>query len=453
MIKSKTMSDTSVIIIGAGMAGLAAAYELQKAGWQPIVLEARSRAGGRVYSVREFSNGLVAEGGAEFIDESHSRMLSLAREFDLALGRVGSWQGQSGDWGAFEGKAGPLEDASIWGADLNAEYHKVWVALSELGKQVSDPFNPQRAANAKELDAKNAADWIAAQNVHPLGRELFSNHIRSEYTCEPDDFSLLDLARNAAMYYSDPEAWGATYRVIGGNDLIAQAMAARLPDLRLNAVVVSLKALAEEVVVKYKQVDSFHTVRAPHAILAIPLTTARMIDFGGTLPAAHQTMVNELSYGAVTKVLIEYRKRFWHDHGWNGRLNTDLPIVLTWEATSHLEGERGIITAYTGGGPGARLSELSDDKRIKTAVAVVERIFPGSSELIETTRTIAWVNEPFTRCSYMAYAPNQVTAHWQTLFSPAGRLYFAGEHATALQGFMEGAVESGQRAAREIIGK
>ncbi|MBL8062697.1 MAG: FAD-dependent oxidoreductase [Anaerolineales bacterium] len=447
------MSEKSVIIIGAGMAGLAAAYELHKAGWNTVVLEARGRVGGRVYSVRDFSNGLIAEGGGEYIDEDHTRMLSFAKEFNLPLGKVGSWQGQSGDWGAFEGKAGPLENTSLWGANLNDEYHKVWVALSELGRQVNDPAHPLTALNAKELDSKNAAEWIEAQNVRPLARELFTNHIRSEYTCEPKHFSLLDLARNAALYYSDPETWHTAYRVMGGNDLIPQAIAACLPDLRLNTVVMSVKVQAQEVVVKYKQVDSFHTLRAAHAILAIPLTAARMIDFDGTLPIAHQNMLNGLSYGAVTKVMIEYRKRFWHEHGWNGRLNTDLPIVLTWDATSHLEAEHGILTAYTGGGPGEALSRLSDDERIKTAVSVIEDIFPGSSEMIENTRTIAWVNEAFTRGSYMAYAPNEMTAHWQALFSPAGRLSFAGEHATIIQGYMEGAVESGQRAARELIGR
>jgi monoamine oxidase len=445
------MSDKTVTVIGAGMAGLCAAYELHKAGWKATVLEARSRVGGRVYSMREFSDGLVAEGGGEYIDEDHPRMIALAKEFNLSLGEVGSWQGQSGDWGAFENKAGTLSDVNLWGTNLQAEYQKMWVSLAELGKEVSDPANPVAAANARELDAKSAAEWIQKQDIHPLARAMFVNHIRSEYTCEPEDFSLLDLARNAALYYSDPNAWHSTYRVIGGNDQIPQAIASRLPDVRKNAVVTSVKVQSEEVTVKYKQVDSFHTIRSSYAILAVPLTVARMIDFNSTLPAAHQKLVDELSYGAVTKVMIEYRKRFWHDHHWNGRLYTDHPIVMTWDATSHLEHEHGILTAYTGGGPGTELSKLSDEERTKTAIAAIEAIFPGSAELVERTHTIAWANEPFTRCSYMALSPNQVTTHWQMLFTPAGRLYFAGEHATVIQGFMEGAVESGQRAARTII--
>ena len=228
-------------------------------------------------------------------------------------------------------------------------------------------------------------------------------------------------------------------------------MARHLPDLHCNTVVTSIQIQPEKVSVTCKQGDSYQTHNSAFAILAIPLTTARLIEFNPPLPSAHQRMINEISYGAVTKVMIEYRKRFWKNKGWNGRLSTDQYIVQTWDATSHLEKEHGIITAYTGGGPGAKLSVLSDEDRTRLAISVIEKLFPGSSDLIENTATIAWVNEPFTRCSYMALAPGQVTAHWQTLFSPAGRLFFAGEHATIYQGFMEGAVESGQRAAKNII--
>jgi monoamine oxidase len=289
------------------------------------------------------------------------------------------------------------------------------------------------------------------QTAHPLARKAFADHIRSEYTCEPEHFSLLDLARNAALYYSTPGFYKPTYRVLGGNDQIPRAIASLLPNLHLNAEVTSINNQPDQVTVTYKQGDSFHAITSSFAILAIPLTTARLIEFNPLLPSDHQRMVNEISYGTVTKVMIEYRKRFWKDKGWNGRLSTDQPIVQTWDATSHHEGEHGIITAYTGGEPGAKLSALSNEERIKTAISVIEKIFPGSSDLIENTATIAWINEPFTRCSYMALAPGQVTAHWQTLFSPAGRLYFAGEHATIYQGFMEGAVESGQRAAKNIV--
>ncbi|MEO5887426.1 MAG: FAD-dependent oxidoreductase [Anaerolineales bacterium] len=442
--------NKTVTVIGAGLAGLSAAYDLHQAGWQVTVLEGRGRVGGRVFSVRSFSNGLVAEGGGEFIEDGHTRMLAYARQFNLQLGRVGSWQKQDGDWGSFDGKSGPLSDEKIWGTDLHAEIEKVWKAVSQLGKYISDPGQPQAAREAQRLDARSAADWINSLKAHPLAKDYFIQHIRSEYTVEPECFSLLDLARNSAMYYSTPER-RTNWRVMGGNDLIPRALAEVLPDVRLNAAVQSIRIQPDEVAITYTSGDSHLTINSAFAVLAIPLTTARLIDFNSSLPSTHQRMVDEVSYGAVTKVLIEYRKRFWNDSGWNGRLTTDSPIVITWFATSHVQSEGGVITAYTGGGPGERLSALSDEARIQVAVAEIEKAFPGSSDLIEQTFTIAWLNEPFTRGSYLALAPGQVTAHWRTLFEPAGRLFFAGEHASPIQGFMEGAVESGQRVAASII--
>src|ERR1043165_409560 len=134
------------------------------------------------------------------------------------------------------------------------------------------------------------------------------------------------------------------YRVLGGNDLIPRALAETLPDVRLNAPVKSVSVLPDEVAVTFKQADSYLTISSAFAIVAIPLTTARLIEFSPPLPAAHRSMVAELSYGAGTKGLIEYRKRFWEECGWNGRLTTDSPIVLTWHATSHIEDPHGILT-------------------------------------------------------------------------------------------------------------
>jgi len=445
-----TSNDKTVTIIGAGLAGLSAAYDLQRAGWKVTVLEARDRVGGRVYSVRSFANGQVAEGGGEYIEENHTRMIALAKEFNIPLGLSGSWQAQTGDWACFDGKAGRVTDQDIWGFDLVGEIERGWESMAGLSQNVSDPYQPQAAKEAERLDVQSAADWIQSLDAHALTKKYFTTYIRSEYTCEPGHLSLLDLCRNSKMYYSTTERLPSS-RVIGGNDLIPRALADALLDVRLNAVVKAVRVAPDEVAVTYQYGDSFVTVNSAFAILAIPLTTARLIEFKPLLPSAHMQMINDVSYGAATKVLIQYRKRFWNDLGWNGRMGSDLPIVYTWHATSHIEGEDGILTTYTGGEPGAKLSALSDEERIRVAVAEIEKLFPGSSELIEHTATVAWRNEPFARASYMALAPGEVLKHWQTLFQPAGRLFFAGEHATAIQGFMEGAVESGQRAASNII--
>jgi monoamine oxidase len=352
---------------------------------------------------------------------------------------------------SFKGISGPIRDSKLWGTNLDQEIENCWRALSGLSQFVPDPNQPQASKDAARLDSQSAADWIQSLDVHSLAKHYFIQHIRSEYTAEPERFSLLDLARNTTMYYSELER-PPSMRVLGGNDQIAMAIAKTLPGVRLNSPVTAVRTGADGVSVTVKQGDSYLTVNSDFAILAIPLTTARLIEFNPPLPSAHHKMVNEVSYGAVTKVMIEYRKKFWNEIGWNGRLATDAPIVYTWDATSHVDSKHGIITAYTGGDNATKLSALSDEVRICVAVAELEKIFPGSSDLIENTATVAWPNEPYTRGAYMALAPGEVTAHWKTLREPAGRLFFAGEHATPIQGYMEGAVESGQRAAGQIMG-
>lgn len=442
--------NRTVTVIGAGLAGLSAALDLHRAGWKVTVLEARNRVGGRVYSLRNFSDGLVAEGGGEYIDDTQTRMVALAKQFNLKLGISGSWQSQNGDWASLNGKLGPIMDSKLWGTDLHQEIGNCWNALATLGKNVLDPNQPQVSKEAEYLDTQSAADWIRSLDVHPLAKSYFISHIRSEFTTEPERFSLLDLARNGSMYYSNPER-PRSMRVIGGNDQIAMAIADLVPDLQLNSPVTAVRIHTDGVSVTVKQNNSHQTFDSAYAILAVPLTTARLIDFNSSLPAAHRKMVDQVSYGAVTKVIIEYRKRFWEEIGWNGRLATDAPIVYMWHATSHIEHKHGILTAYTGGENATRLSALTDEERINLIVGEVEKRFPGSSDLIKNTATIAWPNEPYTRGSYMALAPREVIVHWKTLQEPAGRLFFAGEHATPIQGYMEGAVESGQRAATTIL--
>ncbi|GAB4579633.1 MAG: hypothetical protein Fur0022_23710 [Anaerolineales bacterium] len=446
------MSKPVVTIIGAGLAGLSAALELHRAGFPTIVLEARERVGGRVITVRGFEDGQYAEGGGEFIEDFHHRMIELVEEFRLKLDPLGGM----GNWAEFlamEGKTGWANDAALWGVDISAEVDKIWLALAGLGKQILDPHNPQTSSTAHQLDQQAVSDWLQQLPIHPLAQKTFIARVRSEYTVEPEQLSLLDLARWGRYYYEDPFTPRNAFRIRGGNDQLPQAIARVLPDVRLNSRVTAIHQKDDKAAITYHSPEGREeTLESKFVVVAMPLRPLRAVAFDPPLPAGYQKALQGLTYGSVTKVIIQYSRRL-ADLGWQAFALTDLPITCTWHPTLNQAGTHDLVTVYTGAKAGAAFSAMRDDERIQTAIAQVEQICPGSAQYVVGAWTLAWGNEPFTQGSYAAFGPGEVMAFWQVLRHPFGQVYFAGEHIAAHQGYMEGAVESGQWAARKIIGK
>ncbi len=152
----------------------------------------------------------------------------------------------------------------------------------------------------------------------------------------------------------------------------------------------------------------------------------------------------------MTKVMLQYSRRL-SELGWEAFALTDLPITCMWHPTLRQPGKYDILTVYTGGHAGKAFTAMSDEARIQTAIAQVEQVCPGSAQYVVGAKTIAWRSERFSQGSYAAFGLGEVMAFWEPLRYPVGRVYFAGEHIAAHQGYMEGAVESGQRAAHEIM--
>ncbi|MCB9136100.1 MAG: FAD-dependent oxidoreductase [Anaerolineales bacterium] len=448
---NSSYSHKQVTIIGAGLAGLSAALELHRAGFRTTVLEARDRVGGRVVTLREgFREGQIAEGGGEFIEDFHHRMIELVEEFRLKLEPLGGM----GDWGAYlslEGKTGWAYDQSLWGTNLSEEEDKIWIALADLGKLIRDPHYPQTSPKAHILDKQSIRDWLNTLEVHPLAKKAFTARVRSEYTVEPEQLSLLDLARWGRYYYEDPFAPRNAFRIKGGNDQLPTAMARVLPDVRLNSPISQVRCEGDLLEVTYQTpTGTSKFVQAHFVVLALPFGPLKAISFDPPLPPNYQATLKGLSYGAVTKVVIQYSRRLI-ELGWESYVLTDLPITCTWHPTLRQQGRHDIVTVYTGANAGLAFSQMSDEERIQTAIAQVEQICPGSAQYVVTAQTLAWRNEAYTLGSYAAFGPGEVLAYWDLLRRPVGNMYFAGEHVASHQGYMEGAVESGQRVAREII--
>ncbi len=182
-------------------------------------------------------------------------------------------------------------------------------------------------------------------------------------------------------------------------------------------------------------------------MLACSLVPLRSVQFAPELPVPLSRAIRELGYGTITKTALQFESRRWPE----GYATTSLPAQRVYEPTVDQGGESGVLMAYAGGDGGRRLAVLDEPARI-AAVADDLRAMYGLTEAPIGAFSRAWSNEPRFGGSYAAYGPGQVTAHWDVVRRPCGPIRLAGEAVATWTGYLEGAVESGERAAEEILG-
>jgi len=435
-----------VVVIGAGLAGLVAGYELHRAGRDVLVLEARDRVGGRVHTIRGFRDGQIAEAGGEFIDTDQTALLGYVRRLGLRLDDMRT--------------SGSDRPGAVYigGRRMSQHQYATPAARRDVGRYdariaaLSDPLDPaDPVPGGAALDRRPVASLIDSLHLDSRAREIVDHDtIRDDYTVEPGRLSLLAVAQAESVGPTLPESAYEAYRVHGGNDQVPRGLAAALGRrVQLSAPVTSIEWGDGGVRVGV----AGETVSAEHCVLAAPLPPLRAVKFRPALPAPMAAAIAGLQYGIGTKTLLQYSRRFWIGQGFDGDTETDLPVSTTWEATNAQPGRPGILIAYTAGAPGARFTALPPAERISAAAGQLDRIYPGSRPLQIHAFTIAWANERYTGGTYTAFAPGQVTRFWSVLRTPVGPIHLAGEHTDEYWGYMEGAVRSGQRAAKAIAAK
>ena len=435
-----------VVVVGAGLAGLVCAYELQRAGHRVTVLEARNRTGGRVYTVRKgFVSGQHAEGGGEFIAVRHEWMRRYAGRFGLGLEDLRTEpDAHLGGVVYFSRRRRPF--SQVLSGSTQAVVNRFRTRVASLAAPL-DPTNP--LLEGADLDNRSAAWLLDSMQIGGTARTLLELELRNRFTVEPEKLSLLFLCQTVRRSNGESHAEATAFRIRGGNDQLPNALAAELHDLRLEAQVQRVEIHPGGVRVRTHGDE----IAARYCVLAVPFPAANtLIEFSPALPPLLREAVGKLRYGVATKLLLQYRGRFWRSKGNNGGIATDLTFQRAWEATGGQAGSHGILAANVSGRPGAVYAATSSTTRMLLAVDEIDDVYPGSRAAYGKGAAAVWLNESPSRGAIAAYAPGQLTRYWEAVRRPYGRLLLAGEHTDSYGGTMEGAVRSGRRAAARLDG-
>lgn len=356
-----------VVIIGAGLAGLSAGYELAQAGHDVHILEARLRPGGRVLTLREpFSDGLYAEAGAARIPLDHHYTRHYIQTFNLALEAMY-----------------PSE-----GSFVSSGLDERW-----------------------ELDWKTYAQAVGFKVGLNLG--------------------------------NDVQAWS---KIKGGNDQLPKAFAARLADkIYYGSPAVKIERDEKGVRVTFMQMNAAHTLACDHLIVAIPFSLLKSVEVSPPFLPATQKAIEEMQYVTIARVFLQTRKRFWLDAKLNGFAVTDAPMEV-WHPTWNQTGPRGLLVAYTRPKYSQRLTAMNEAERITSVVEKIEKLYPGLRENFEGGHTKCWDEDMWTRGAWAEGDWDKL----QKIAKSEGRVHLAGDHLSSASSWMQGALESGIRTAREV---
>ena len=436
------LRGVSVIVAGAGLAGLAAAYDLLSMGATVTILDARDRVGGRVWTIREgFAEGQHAEAGGDMIDEAQHEIRTLAGELDLKLLRI-----LRGGFGYV--RADSSGHARITERKAARGWHRLSEHLSDLTRRYGLADQRWDSPIAADLARRSVAQWLDERQADQDLRTTVTG-LRGFFLADPDELSLIALVDQFAA--TDQPGPGNMYRVEGGNDRLTSALAARLGDrLRLNTELVAVSHRGRSVRASVKHARKLSQITADYLVLALPATVLRRVPITPALPAHQHDAIARLKYGRATKTLLQFSERFWRLPGRPRAFGSALPFGALWEGNEEQHGRAGILALLAGGNASAATQAIVAKEGVEGLVANLDWLGARRATLIGS-RQVVWESDAWARGGYAYFDPSFDPALRPWLARPCGRLFFAGEHTSVRwQGYMNGAVESGRRAAAEI---
>lgn len=440
---SDALSGVSVLVAGAGLAGLCAAHDLAARGAEVRVVDPRDRVGGRVTTARDgFTEGQHGEAGADMIDEGHTELRQLAESFGLPLVRILK-DGFGGVRTAPTGKIKLVRQTSRDGwAGLAAALEPL-AHDYRLGERRWD--TPIAAAIARRSVARWLDDVHASEELRQTATSL-----RGFFLADPEELSLLALVDQLAA--EDSPGRDKMYRIQGGNDRLPAAIAAALGErIHLGTELVAVSQRGKQVRVALKRGRQPAQLTVDYVVLAMPATLVRRVPITPALPAHQHEAITRLRYGRGTKTLIQFAERFWKQPLRPRAFGSPLSCGAIWDGNEEQRGRPGILTFLAGGSASDQTHDIVTREGIPGLAQTVSWLGYRDQPILGSAH-LRWDADPWARGGYAVFDPDFDPALRGWLARPFGRLFFAGEHTSLRwQGYMNGAVESGRRAAAEIV--
>lgn len=440
--------DADVIVIGAGLAGLHAARLLEEAGVEVLVIEADERVGGRVRTLLDVPER--PESGGSEVGSYYARVLDEIRRHGietrkLEFGRLDFALHVDGhlisaqDWpkhpaNRLEGRARALSPAGLESAYVSRD-----TGLAELDAWLTTSRNEPDPS----LDAAYRSAGASSQALQFLALGAQADRLE-------DESSLWGRRKRKASEWGRGSAGPGFFQVVGGMSRVPIAMAASLRrPPRLSTPVTAIENSDEEIVLHVREkLGRPRRVRARYAICTMPLTVLRDVPITPRLPALQAEAVSRIPYGQATSVFLRPKSRFWEQDGFGSSLWTDGPAgrAYDWSTPSGK-----YLWSFLSGAVNRPVRRASDREAIAYATAELERARPSMRGQIEPIGVMNWSAHPWSRGTFAYRAPGQIARYGNICAQPQGRLHFAGEHTAVLVPGLEGAMESGERAALEVL--
>jgi monoamine oxidase len=451
-LRSPSHARPQVVVVGAGLAGLVAAWELTRAGYEVLVLEAQARAGGRILTLREpFGGGLRAEAGARHVVGDPDLLVLCAslgvaiearpRRRERGLAHVRYARGVRSVTTTEEPEDEGLKSAE---KELGWEGTLAFVAGEAAGLS---PDAPEWLGKLAPHDRVSGGAYLRAKGASPA----FVKSIESSFV--PGDSievtSALSLMREATSILRETKL-GIGGRIAGGSDRLPASLAERLgARIRYGAEVRRFEQHARGVAVEYTQAGRAHRVEAERVVCAIPYSVLRHLEVTPAFSPPKRRAVAELRMASVARLWAASGRRFWSDRGEAAEAESDLwSGAIRDETDADLPGA--VLGSYLHGEAARQACRVPVATRVPKLLDELDQVHPGMRAQFLGGAAKCWDEDPFARGAYAWFAPGQLTDFGDGLASPEGRIHFAGDHTSYRPGFMHGAVASAKRVVREI---